>query len=824
MSSPVIVIQPPLVQLNGPYPSGAYLASFFRGLSGEFAPRAEELASRAPIKTPAEARGIEGVAASPCPAEGFAGPVAALVGKGVDPARVRWIDASNGLFRDVFSRAGLSRLFDLSRETAIARADAAERSGDGETAFQLRRFVSTESVWVSWIDAIVDILSGRDRERCHALVRSPHAPRGARIDAFLSGLDADPSPDDARMIATLALEDLADYASAAFDEEFSLVRYAESLASSERSFARVEAALDRPFVAGFIEPYAERLWDDLERGVLSGNGAAAGEPFLLCLTVPFPGALVGALAFARSARRRFGSRVAISMGGGYVSTELRGAVNPALARYVDLLSFDRGFGGYAALLSGDGAGLSPGEPARLMCPVGYEGYERRVTENVVPDYSDVDFSRYPRLADDPNPMHRLWSDGAWLKAYLAHGCYWHRCSFCDVSLDYVAGYRPVRVARLYAGLRAQAAASGVRGVHLVDEAAPPRALRDFARENLLAAREGRDSPGLLSFWGNIRFERTFTRDLADFLAAGGLLGVSGGIEIASSEGFASVGKGIDLENLVASCAAFKEAGILVHAYLIYGYWDEDAQGVIDSAETMRQLFRAGLVDSAFWHKFVLTRHSRVYGEWVRGLHRSGPALEPVDEAGDFADNDLRFAGERDSDRYGAPLDAALRAWMAGESLDRPVRSWFPFPVPSPRVSRDCIDGLVEKYEAGRDRERTRPCEPGARYWWTASRPVASGGSAKGGPGASRARGKSAVDLVWWHLGEEVSLSVEATALDDLFRGLGYAESAGSAGGDGTRGQSPGEADPAALARLDSGVFRALRSNGLARISPLGSSS
>jgi hypothetical protein len=378
-----------------------------------------------------------------------------------------------------------------------------------------------------------------------------------------------------------------------------------------------------------------------------------------------------------------------------------------------------------------------------------------------------------------------------------------------VSLDYIAGYRQVAVKRLYAGLRAQSLSRGVRGIHLVDEAAPPRALRDFACENLLAA-VGTDATaggipdgaGLLSFWGNIRFERTFSRDLADFLSAGGLVGVSGGIEIASAEGFKSVDKGIDLENLVACCAAFKEAGILVHAYLIYGYWNEGAQGVVDAMETMRQLFSAGLVDSAFWHKFVLTRHSRVYGEWLAGKHQG--SLVPSDEPGDFADNDLRFAGEGDSDRYGAPLDTALQAWMAGDSLEKSVRSWFPFPMPSPRVPKDLVDGYIARYEEKRDHERSRPCDPEARYWWCASRPVIAGSADDAGiPGEAT--------LVWWHLGEEVRFVLDQSLTLDVMAGLGF---------DPRAERANGEADVKSLARLPRAVFKRLRANGLSKIAPL----
>ncbi len=803
MPIPVIILQPPLVQLNGPYPSGAYLAAFFRGLGA---------AHWSPLIGPESG--------TPVPLAGAPGSLAELSGP------VAWIDASNLLFRDIFSARGLARLFALSESRCLALAGKAEREGDEETAFQLRRYLSLADSWIEWIDGIVSVLTGGDRELCHAFVRSPHAPRGARMDRWLSSLVTDPTADDARLLATLAIEDLADYIAAAYDGEFSLVRYAESIATSESSFANIEAGIDRPVMRDFLEPLMERTWDRLD-GASPGNGGegavgASGilrdeNKILFCLSVPFPGCLVGALSIARSIRKRYGKRAVIALGGGYVNTELRDyGVGPAsgLFAYIDRLSFDRGYGAYADWFAKGCPAVADGAAPvarRDFYPPHLAAFERAVTASIVPDYSDLDLSNYPRLADTANPMHRLWSDGAWLKAMLAHGCYWHRCSFCDVTLDYIKGFQPVNAGALHAGLLAQADRAGVRGVHFVDEAAPPRGLRDFAARNLAAAAEGRRP---LTFWGNIRFERTFTRDLAEYLCAGGLVAVSGGIEIASEEGFKAVDKGIDLENLVATCAAFKEAGVLVHSYLIYGYWNEDEQGVIDTAETMRQLFAAGLVDSAFWHKFVLTRHSRAYDEWKRGMHRDGKCpLEPRARGGSdapagaealsaFANNDLSFRGEEKSERYTAPLDGALHAWMAGEGLSRSVRKWFPYPMPAPRVAPDTIERYIASYERKRDAERSAPFDPKARYAWTASRPVPAG--------VANAGGKR--EYVWRYLGDEVRRALGEGLVSALAAGKGA-----SGSGEAARPDVLHEA----LSALSNKDFAFLRSSGLVKISPLG---
>jgi hypothetical protein len=118
----------------------------------------------------------------------------------------------------------------------------------------------------------------------------------------------------------------------------------------------------------------------------------------------------------------------------------------------------------------------------------------------------------------------------------------------------------------------------------------------FARENI-----AHGSP--ITWWGNVRFEKSFTRDVADFLAYGGLIGVSAGLESATGNGLNAIHKGTDLESIVGACCAFKEAGVLVHAYMIYGYWWEKEQDLINSMETLRQ-FYAIVVQHMFYTRLV----------------------------------------------------------------------------------------------------------------------------------------------------------------------------------------------------------------------------
>jgi radical SAM superfamily enzyme YgiQ (UPF0313 family) len=537
----------------------------------------------------------------------------------------------------------------------------------------------------------------------------------------------------APLLASSILADIAGFITAALDPGFSLIRYVPSpaaLSAGFRDFSAVQAGLDGYIMNAFYRPFLEEEWKMLNRECASG-----GAGLLLGIGIPFPGCLTGALACAASAKKFFGDAAITVGGGGYVNTELRFIDDERIFDYFDYLSFDRGYGSLAAILEREAASAPAlGKAGRTEIPLyktmyrspagsiirdggiaaekheappqtcggkdPYAQIDAGAPKSVFPDYSGVDFSRYICPVDDPNPMHRLWSEGRWIKAYLAHGCYWHNCAFCDVSLDYIRSFESLDPEALFRHLLDQAEKTGVRGIHFVDEACPPASLVKFALLNRAA--------GLpLVFWGNIRFEKNFTPDAAAVLAAGGLIGVSAGIEVASEAGFKRTGKGINLRDVTRACAAFKEAGILTHAYLIYGYWDEDDQEIIDSAETLRQLFAAGLLDSAFWHKFVLTRHSRIYAEKQRGLY---PALKVTGDAGCggagrvFALNDLSFAGEESFDKFTLPLDQLLSQWMAGDT-SLPVQRAFPFRVPKPAVSPALAAGLLDEYARDRDRDR-----------------------------------------------------------------------------------------------------------------------
>lgn len=722
----VLILQPPLMQLNTAYPSGAYLFDFFKKQDCD----------------------------------------------------CRWLDLNIELFYSIFSYKGLNRIFELSSAKALKLAEEAQQKGDGATCFNLRRYVSQSKLWCDWIERICAILCGKGFESAHSLVFGAHVPRGDRMERFLKNLDHDLTTDDARSLASYALADLADFITIVFDKNFSLVRYAESLTVSESTFAQVEEGVDSPILKEFYEPLLKKLVApelDLLIKNKSLDETKVNQKVLVCISVPFPGVFAAALSTGRFIKENYGKDVCVSFGGGFINTELRETMESSLCKYCDLISYDRGYASYKQILSE----LRDSDKNRLLFEQVYNvrkfsltttddnkkvvvivepvkptkedlEFEKTMTTTVIPDFSDIDFSRYPRLIDDTNPMHRLWSDGSWIKAYMAHGCYWHKCAFCDVTLDYVKNFCMTDIKLLYEGLLEQCKKKQIYGIHFVDEAMPPAMMLAFAKENI---KHG--SP--ITWWGNIRFEKNFTRDVADYLAYGGLIGVSAGLESATGNGLNAIHKGTDLQSIVGACCAFKEAGILVHAYMIYGYWFESPQDLINSMETLRQFYANGLLDSSFWHKFTLTRHSRVYDEWKKGEHKELKVIEeksiPI-----FAKNALHFEGEKDSEKYGPALDYSLNEWMHLRSLNRPVFKWFNFPVPNPTVGEDFVEKLIQKYEEKRDAtfKKELPQDKQKIVWLGGKKhPVKTKGVKK---------------VEWFFMGERFELNEDAD--ESAYRGRG----------------------------------------------------
>lgn len=640
MTAPrVLLLLPPLTQLNTPYPSTAYLTGFLqsRGIACEQADLGIELVLR------------------------------------------------------LFCRNGLRQVFRLVRQQYEDLPD------------QALAMLENEQAYIDTIETVVAFLQGKHPNAAAQLIRPGVLPQGPRFHGktrFKQSVSVD---DRAKHWSTLYLEDLTDLVQATVSPSFALSRYAEHLAHSASSFDRLASALAEPL--SLTDDFLlNALWPHLDRV----------NPTLVGLSVPFPGNLYGAFRLAQAIKQHRPA-LPVVLGGGYANTELRRVNDSRVFDYVDFITLDDGERPILSLIEH----LSGKLPRAGLCRTFYrEGQQVlfaddqsvanfSMNETGCPTYQGLPLKRYLTILDSTNPMHRLWSEGHWNKLTVAHGCYWKQCTFCDVGLDYISRYEMTPTERLIQQIEQLIKETGRREFHFVDEAAPPAALKALALA--LIERDLR-----ITWWSNIRFEEAFSPDLCMLLAASGCIAVTAGLEAASDRLLEKMKKGITVDQTALVAAAFKEAGIMIHAYLMYGFPSETIQEAVDALERVRQLFHAGLMQSAFWHRFTTTAHSPVgLNPKANGLRILGPAFRG------FADNDLIHRDRIGSTPawLGEGLRRSMLNFLEGRGLTMDVRQWFDHEVPEPNVPRTWARTLL------RTRTQTDCLPRERRLVWLGDRPV-----------------------------------------------------------------------------------------------------
>ncbi|MBL7746925.1 MAG: radical SAM protein, partial [Chitinophagaceae bacterium] len=482
--------------------------------------------------------------------------------------------------------------------------------------------------------------------------------------------------DKAKHIATLFLEDLSDLIKECVDEHFGFSRYAEKLGRSASSFDELYTALQQPYT--YIDSI---LLDILQQRM------EAVQPALVAISVPFPGNLYSAFRCAQWIKEHYPT-VKVTMGGGFPNTELRSLSDTRVFEFFDFITLDDGEAPLENLVAHiEGKKTVEDLKRTFTLNDGQIIYynnkactDYRQGEVGTPDYSDLLLDSYISAIEVVNPMHRLWSDGRWNKLTMAHGCYWGKCTFCDISLDYIKLYEPVAASLLCDRMETIIAQTGESGFHFVDEAAPPALMRALAIEIIKRKMT-------VSWWTNVRFEKSFTRDLCLLLKASGCIAVSGGLEVASDRLLALIDKGITVAQVARVNRNLTEAGIMVHAYLMYGFPTQTVQETIDSLEMVRQLFRNGILQSAFWHLFTMTAHSPV------GLDpEKYKVKKQTTTIGSFANNDIAHIDPTGADHesFSFGLKKSLYNYMHNIGLDDPLQKWFDFPVPKTTVPPDYI--------------------------------------------------------------------------------------------------------------------------------------
>ncbi|MGV3460157.1 MAG: B12-binding domain-containing radical SAM protein [Flavobacterium sp.] len=671
MKTKAFLITPPFTQLNTPYPATAYLKGF-------------------------------------------------LNTKGIPAYQA---DLGIEVIAKLFSKQGLTDLFnEINSKSQASNHKPEDGNSKNQTSnykeeqpatrnAQLsdnaQRIIALRDDYLKTIDQVMLFLQGKNPTLAHLICSEdflPEASRFAQLEELDWAFGTMGNQDKAKHLATLYLEDISDLIVECVDPRFGFSRYAERLGRSANSFDELYDSLQQPFT------YIDRLLI----GILHERLLDI-EPQLACFSVPFPGNLYAAFRSAQFIKQHF-PNIKTAMGGGFPNTELRSLTDARVMEFFDFITLDDGEAPIECLIEYLDGKRDVSQLKRTFALVdgkveyidnsGCRDYKQ--ADVGTPDYSDLPLDMYISVIEVVNPMHRMWSDGRWNKLTMAHGCYWGKCTFCDISLDYIKIYEPVAAKLLVDRMEELMAQTGQNGFHLVDEAAPPALMRELALEIIRRKI-------VVTWWTNIRFEKSFTADLCKLLKASGCIAVSGGLEVASDRLLELIQKGVTVAQVARVTRNFTEAGIMVHAYLMYGFPTQTAQETIDSLEMVRQMFEAGILQSGFWHQFAMTAHSPV------GLEpEKFSVVKESDITGSFANNDIVHidSSGANHDKFSYGLKKSLFNFMHGLCFDYPLHEWFDFKVPRTKIADDYIYNVLQE-------ENSFSIKPTAKVVWLGGKPSVS---------------------------------------------------------------------------------------------------
>ena len=567
-----------------------------------------------------------------------------------------------------------------------------------------RRILALKEEYIKTIDSVIAFLQGSNPTLALQICQENYLPEASRF-AQLEELDwafgTMGTQDKAKHLATLYLEDISDFIVECVDSNFGFSRYAERLGRSAHSFDELYLALQQE----------NTYVDTLLISILTLKIESI-QPSLFLISVPFPGNLYSAFRCAQWIRKHY-PNIKIAMGGGFPNTELRSLSDSRVFEFMDYITLDDGEAPLEELIFNIENPNYNSYKRTFLLEKGSVIYKNnslkpdyKQSEVGTPDYSDLHLDRYISVIEIVNPMHRMWSDGRWNKLTMAHGCYWGKCTFCDISLDYIKIYEPIAANLLCDRMEEMIAQTGQNGFHYVDEAAPPALMRALALEILRRKLS-------VTWWTNIRFEKSFTRDLCLLLKASGCIAVSGGLEVASDRLLKLIDKGVTVEQVAKVTRNFTEANIMVHAYLMYGYPTQTVQETIDSLEMVRQLFEVGVLQSGYWHQFAMTAHSPV------GIFpdKFGVTKE-TESIGTFANNDINFKDSTgiDHEKFSFGLKKSLFNFMHGICFDYELQEWFDFKIPKTKIEADFISRSIEE-------EQIFNTKSTAKVIWSGGKPL-----------------------------------------------------------------------------------------------------
>lgn len=188
----------------------------------------------------------------------------------------------------------------------------------------------------------------------------------------------------------------------------------------------------------------------------------------------------------------------------------------------------------------------------------------RCPEVYLPDFTDLDFSRY-------------FSPVKAFPYMIRNICYYGGCRFCNGDRD-CGTIQSKDIRQAFLSMSKIAQADNIHNVYIVDAGLSPHDLRTISTMETSVP---------FSWIANARFEKELDREeLVQGLRNKGCCMLRFGLESGSQRVLDLMNKGTEVSVAASILQKLHDVGILAHVYLMFGYWGETNA---DRAETLRFL-------------------------------------------------------------------------------------------------------------------------------------------------------------------------------------------------------------------------------------------
>ncbi len=545
---------------------------------------------------------------------------------------------------------------------------------------RLKQIYENSGKYVELIDPVIDFLKGKNHSFAFKIAESDFLPLSDFSSIEHPVLKTDiwyGSFERGIYKASKFLLDITYFINKTIDSNFEFNKYAEKISvfpEADLIFQKLEG---NPSLI-------ERLTIDALDGYI-----AKFKPRCVCFTIPFPGCFFSSLKCGAHIKNNY-KNISVVFGGGFCNTELTDINDSRIFKCADFISIDASGESLKDIIAFIFENKNIGNIRKTYYLKKDKIFIRASSKSFVNkkfysiDTHGLDNSLYFSTIDNPAPPVYFWTAFYWNKLLLSNGCYWKKCRFCDAGLDYINDSFDYKIEHIILNIKKLVEFSNSNLFHFTDEAASPKILRKLA-DKLLSEKI------YISYFTNVRFDKSFDNNLTKLLFKSGCVCVTGGLESVTNKTLDILNKGFTIESAIKTIFNFAKSGILVHTYLMYGVPTQTESDLIDFIEIIRQLFSAGLIRSAYLHRFALTYHSEFY----RTPEKYG--LRVISEKTDFANNDVLYEdpNEKIFDKYGEYLHKAIFNFMNGIGLNDAVSEWFPFKTPKPSISKKFALKIIE---------------------------------------------------------------------------------------------------------------------------------